>query len=327
MPSTSIKSRNFLLFISICLFALIAGCGSDLHRAISAGDVDNVNDSGTAQGDTEVEDVAFHDFIIPESYRLKRKLVHAAGEDSSYILYEYETEDYLPSINEWLRHEAKRLGGKVIERYSFDSKSSIDIMIEFPSKTGTRLISTYTPKYMDKQHVVIEETLFTKPLKIDQDYEDHALVIFTPDKEGNMTESFKGEYFHQHTDVFVVYFFSQAFLQELVEAGKYGITEDDIDYAVGYFDKNGEEIDPYSIGETNPLIAEENRDKYTFGIQLKKDFLPAEPSQREKLLYAWAKTVLTGDKAVSHTYDGTETINFLIKGGVFKTYSLKELAD
>jgi hypothetical protein len=277
--------------------------------------------------ETEVEDVTFNDFIVPSEFLLKRELSHF-DTDASYFLFEYEVSNSIHEINDWIRSESTRLGGKIIERYSYDieSKLNMDLIIELPSKVGTRIISTYTPQYMDKKHLVIEETLIKNFVTIDQNYEDHALVIFTPMDDGTSKESFKGNYFHQHTDIFSVYFYTQAFFQELIEINKYDLdlrydmTKDELDYLVGYFDKEGNEFDMYSI-------TDENRNDLTFGIQLKKDFLPNDENQRERLLFNWAKTVLLGDKARSEVHKGSAQLNFLLAGKVFKSFTLSELLE
>lgn len=316
----------------LLLLLVLMGCSGGTN---SKDELSNPNDiSPTATNFTdpqdqpiefETTDVTFNDFIVPSEYLLKRDLSHS-DIDATYRLYEFEVGNSLQEIEDWIRSESSRLGGEIMERYSYDTKSeeSMDLIVLLPSKVGTRMISTYTPQYMDKKHLVIEETLIKQPVTIDQNYEDHALVIYTPTEDGLTKESFKGNYYHQHTDIFLVYFYTQAFFQELIEVNKYNLelkydmTKDELHYTVGYFDRKGNEIDPYDI-------TEENRDDFTFGIQLKKDFLPHDETQRELILFNWAKTVLIGDKADSRVYKGSEIVNFLSAGKVFKSFTLHDL--
>lgn len=269
------------------------------------------------------EDITFKDFNVPEGFRIERELAHAEG-DKSYVFYEFQVDKTLSQIDQWLRNEAVRLHGKIIERYTYNTDSSVDLIIEVPSAEGVRIISTYTQKYMDQQHLIIEETQFDYPIEISPDYEDHALVIFTPDEQGGLTETYKGDYYHQHTDILSLYFYSHSFFNELQEK-EYNIkvnydmrTEEVLDYTVGYFDIEGKYIDIYSI-------TDENRDEYIFGIQLENNFLPDDEKKRDQLLFAWAKTLLLGNKANSRVFDGSEEINFLADGDIFKSYTLVEV--
>ncbi|RUT44461.1 hypothetical protein EJP82_17750 [Paenibacillus anaericanus] len=313
--------------VVLSLLLVLMGCSGGLNskdEPISPNATNSTNELKQPIG-IETTDVTFNDFIVPSEYQLKRNLSHS-DIDATYRLYEFEVGNSLQEIEDWIRSESSRLGGEIMERYTFDTKSeeSMDLIVLLPSKVGTRIISTYTPRYMDKKHLVIEETLIKQPRTIDQNYEDHALVIYTPTENGLIKESFKGNYYHQHTDIFSVYFYTQAFFQELIEVNKYNLelkydmTKDELDYTVGYFDKEGNEMDPYDI-------TDENRDEFTFGIQLKKDFLPRDETQRELILFNWAKTVLIGDKADSRVYEGSEKVNFLSAGKVFKSFTLYEL--
>jgi hypothetical protein len=325
------------VMVLLSLFLVIIGCSNE--RNPSTNEIINSPETyshspDSSQADpkasaelveTEVEDVTFQDYILPTGLIAKRELIHV-DTDATFVLHEFEMGSSLDDVNDWVRSESTRLGGKIIERYSYniDTESNLDVIIELPTKAGTRIISTYTQKYIDKQHIVFEETLFKETKLVNQDYEDHALVVYTPMVDGATKESFKGNYFHQHTDIFSVYFYSQAFFKELIEVDNYKLdlgydmTIGELDYVVGYFDKLGIEMDIYDL-------TDENRLEFTFGIQLKNDFLPKEMSQRELLLYHWAKTILLGDKAASRVFDGSEQINFLFAGDVFKSYTLKDL--
>ena len=279
-------------------------------------------DPGEEQDEAVTEDITFEDFNILSGLKLQRELSHI-DTNATYFLYEYELSDSILQADNWIRSESQRLGGKITERYSYDieSKSQLDLIMELPSKVGTRIISTYSQKYLDKQYLIIEETLLAESQKIDENYEDHALVIFIPQDNGTTKETFKGMYPHQHTDIFSYYFYTNAFFKELLETGnsKFEIPQYELSYLIGYFDKEGNEFDPYNI-------TEENLKELTFGIQIIDDFLPKEKTERERLLFHWAKTLLLGDKAYSTVYNGTEQVVFLKNGDLFKAFSLQELA-
>ncbi|TJY42659.1 hypothetical protein E5161_07335 [Cohnella pontilimi] len=267
-----------------------------------------------------VENATFKDYDLPSWFRPLRELSHSDA-DATYILHEFELTRPLKEVDDWIRNESIRLGGEIVERYSYDitSSANLDLIVKLPYKTGTRIISTYTQKVMDKQHLVIEETVFRKPISIDQNYEDHALIIFSPLEDDSTKESFKGSYFHQHTDIYSIYFYSQAFFKELFEVNRYKlIDQSKLQYFVGYADKEGNEVFYDSV-------TDQNKDQFTFGIQLENDFLPKNELQRDRLLRHWAKTVLLGDKAYSRVIVGEEQINFVLKGKVLKSFTIRDL--
>jgi hypothetical protein len=266
------------------------------------------------------EDITFsEDFNIPEDYRIIRSLKDdLTSPDAVYQLAEYSVTVPLASLDQWLREEAKRLGGKVAERYGYENRNSVELIIELPSKTGSRFISTYTPKYVKDQHLVVIETSFKQTTVITRDTEDHALVVVVPQPEGGTREIFMGNYEHQHTDIYSAHFFTNAFFQQLVETAKYTLLTDQPDYTIGYFDSEGQEIFPDQIDASD-------MSPYKFGANLNRKFLPKDGLAMKMLLSSWAQTVLAGNKAVSHDYDGSETFYFLENGRAFAAYTLTDI--
>ncbi|BBI32259.1 hypothetical protein [Cohnella abietis] len=313
---------NRIALIGIVLIALTgcAGKGNTASPDVPSSQITPATTPVPSSTPTKVENVTFKDYAL-QSWSLPLRELNHSDADASYILYEYEVTKPLTEVDDWLRSESIRLGGKVIERYSFNitSNANLDLIIELPSETGTRIISTYTTKYVDKQHLVIEETLFKNSTSIDQNYEDHALIIFTTLEDGSTKESFKGSYPHQHTDIYSIHFYSLAFFEELFKVDRYNlIKQSELNYFAGYSDKEGKEVFYESV-------TEENSDQFTFGIQLQEDFLPKDEIQRDRLLRSWAKTLLLGDKAYSRIIEGQEQINFVLQGKILKSFTAREL--
>lgn len=269
-------------------------------------------------------DITFADFNISELFFPYRQFQHI-DQDITYNYYEFTTKATIEEIENWIRSENKRLGGELNERYSYinELEGNQDFILNLPSLKGSRVVSTYLQQYLGIKYLIILETEFPNiDDMVDIDYEDHALVISIPHEDLTITEVYKGMYFHQHTDIYVRYFYSRAFFEEVAKHSK--ILKDrevtDNDYKVGYFDKNGVETSPYDISG-------EKFNDYIFGIQLQTDFLPKDTDQQEQFLIAWAKTLLLGDRAYSRIYDETETIYFLKGSQVFKSYTLEQLVN
>lgn len=281
-------------------------------------------DTDKVNSETKVEDITFKHLKLPSDFMLKRELTHDET-DVQYHLYEYEVTASLEEIDDWIRNESARLGAELIERYTYDidEQLRLDIILKLPSSEGTTIISTYTSTYMEKQYIVFEETVFQEAVEIDQNYEDHAVIVYLPLENGLTEEVFLGQYAHQHTDIFVGYFYSHAFFAQLDQRNadltvQYDMISGDVDYAVGYFDQLGDMIDPYSI-------TEDNVQEVVYGIQMNNDLLSKLGVESDRILFYWAKTLLIGDRAHSRVYDGTEQINFLVSGKVIKSVTIEEV--
>ncbi len=274
----------------------------------------------------ELPDASYADFSIPVGLLTGlRDLEDARTEPNTvYRLHEYQVTGSLETVEKWLRDETERLGGTLIERYTYEAGLQPDFILKLPSKEeGTRIVSTYAPKYENEQRLVVLESTFGSPVEFGADTEDHALIVATPDKNGNTHETFLANYPHQHTDIYSVYFYSQAFFAQLEEDGyglslNYDISGGVPDYAVGYFDAQGKEV-------SYDDLTDANRDTVTFGIQLNADFLPKSAAERKLLLRCWAETALMGDKAQSSVYDGELALNFLMNGKVFDSFTVSDL--
>ncbi|MBB3111150.1 hypothetical protein FHS18_003218 [Paenibacillus phyllosphaerae] len=325
------KMRHGILVVWVGLALVGAGCESPTSSQVKPSPSQQQTPPLSDAGDTpelpvteSFVEATFQDFDLPAAWKLLYQGTHETA-DRTYTLYEYEWQgEGRPAIDSWLRAEAERLMGKLTERYSYQADASIDLMIELPTGQGTRLISSYTQTIMGSERLVIEETLLEQPTAIGADYEDHALVLYMPNRSGTADRVFKGEYEHQHTDIYLVYFYSQAFFEELTRQKRMPIEVryrlGETDYEVGYFNANGESIFPEEL-------TEENRDQYVFGVQLSADFLPQQADLRQQLLFYWAKTILLGDKAHSRTLIGNEQIHFLKKGKILASFSVKDVME
>lgn len=166
--NTSVETNKRGLFMKYFLLLsflyILIGCANEqnsnqievTNNIDISTNIPNSSDEIEKPVDVEVEDITFNDYVVPSGFLLERELSHF-DTNASYFLYEFEVNNPLHEINDWIRSESTRFGGKIIERYTYDieTQSNLDLIIELPSKVGTRIISTYTPKYMDKQHLVI----------------------------------------------------------------------------------------------------------------------------------------------------------------------------
>ncbi|GEM_PF-1562471 len=315
--------------VVIVLFANGVFPNRFLHTAEPSGTVDIAPSSASPTEETvpplDLPDASYGDFSIPADLLTGLRDLEDArtNPDAVYRLHEYQVTGSLENIEKWLRNETERLGGMLTERYSYEAGSRPDFILKLPSKEGLRVVSTYAPKYENEQRLVILESTFNASVEFDENTEDHALIVTTPDRNGNTHETFLANYPHQHTDIYSLYFYSQAFFSELENGGygldlKYDLSVGVPDYTVGYFDENGKEV---GYDE----LTEDNRDSFVFGIQLNNDFLPQNAAERELLLRCWAQTALMGDKAQSSAYEGEQKLNFLQNGKVFASYTIGDL--
>ncbi|WP_256757748.1 hypothetical protein [Cohnella sp. WQ 127256] len=310
-------------YVVLIFILILVGCQSPSSTPSKNSQSSTPSSTPSAITPSFSPDATYSDFVTPTDLLTELRNLEdtKTNLDALYRLHEYKVDGSLQAVEKWLRDETKRIGGTVTERYSYAAFQQMDLILNLPSKQGIRIVSTYAPKYGDEQHLVVLESTFDTLVEFGVDTEDHALVVITPDKDGNTHETFLANYFHQHTDIYSAYFYTQAFFAQLKEEGyeldlNYG--SDVADYVVGYFDAQGNEVFAEDITDTN-------RHSVVFGVQLNKDFLPKLAAERELLLRSWAQTLLMGNKADSFDYDLTQTLSFLMKGQVFASYTISDL--
>jgi hypothetical protein len=218
------------------------------------------------------------------------------------------------SSNTWLQSNPSRITNSVNENFE-DENTNLTRLLQskLPSTKGYRKLSIYSPKYGDEQRLIIEETHFKESWN-ETDLEDHPLLIFIPMMDGTTKEIFRGIYPHQHTDIYLVYFYTEAFYEELKT--QEDSLKNELTFQVGWFDQDGNEIDPYSM-------TPEDEKKYDFGVKFDESILQLE--KRETFLEHLALTILTGDKSYWWDIPEDVTIKFLVNGKVIKKYQLNEL--
>ena len=266
-------------------------------------------------------DVAFSDFHVPSGFINLRELVddqHDKEAGAVYILHEFELTGSLVDADNWLRDEASRLDAKLSERYSYKAGESLDLIIHLPAKSQTRLLSTYSPMYDGKYHLVIEETIFNQFTIYDNNWTDRAFVSTTPTgKNGKAVETFKGNYYVEETDIPMDYFNSQVFFEVLYDEQKYAILpHNEMEIDIGFFDKKGRPVD---------VDSEDNTADQIYGIKVPPNFFAKNKEEKKRLIYYYAKSLLFGDKSYSAVYDGSGTIPIFVGSKVLYTLSLKDL--
>ncbi|WP_309121954.1 hypothetical protein [Paenibacillus sp.] len=291
------------LWLCIALGALTA---CEREPGPEPGRIDGTTESTQPAG-TETEPFPEHAFdrvAVPPGWAFRHERADEDGR-ASYVLREYAVDDAPAVVRRWFLEELDRVGGTVVWSHGGEEDASQDVdygaIAEIPSPAGNETLSVYYGSTAGAPNVALLRTRYADGLQEQPYLEDHPLVVTVPMADGSEKDVFRGYYEHEHTDIYLVHFYTAAFFKELERTE--GALRAEPAFRVGYFDEKGEELDPYENEVT---------ESSKFGVKFDPGALPEGERERAAFLRALARTALLGDRSIYRDVPADKALYFWI---------------